>query len=140
MSEPKEDCEVIMGATLPFAERMLSIHGEFFPFGGAMLPNGEIVAVAGYEGDEHPKSEDVIGLIKKIFVAGDSKGKYKATALVYDARVNLPSDGGKSDAIAVSLNHRDQYSVVVFFPYKLDAGNLVFGTAFAQDGEADTFR
>ncbi len=128
-----------MNSVLPFAEQMLSSHGEFLPFGGAMRPGGELVSVAGYDGDEHPQSLDLVRLIKEGFVESARRGQYKATALVYDVRIKLPSTGDKSDAIAVSLNHRDNYSVVVIFPYKIDNGTLTVGDAFAQKGEADIF-
>ena len=138
-NDPKTDCETLMGAVLPFAEQMLSNHGEFLPFGGAMRPDGELVSVAGYDGDEHPPSSDVIRLIKDGFVEAARQGQFKATALVYDVRTTVPSTGDKSDAIAVSLNHRDSYSVVVLFPYKIEGGKLTVGDAFAHMGEADIF-
>jgi hypothetical protein len=139
MNGPKADCEALMNSVLPFAEQMLTTHGEFYPFGGAMRPDGQLVSIAGYEGTEHPKSVDVIALMKGAFVAAAHTGEYKATAVVYDVRVKLPSTEEKSDAIAISLNHRDNYSVIVLFPYKIDAGNLILGTALAQRGEADIF-
>ena len=128
-----------MDAVLPFAEQMLTTYGEFFPFGGAMRPDGKLVSVAGDAGNEHPKSVDVIAIMKKGMIAAARKGEYKATAVVYDVRVKLPSTEEKSDAISVSLNHRDNYSVIVLFPYKIDAGKLILGTAFAQKGEGDIF-
>ncbi|AYD03445.1 hypothetical protein [Neorhizobium sp. NCHU2750] len=139
MSDPKADCETLMTSVLPFAEQMLTTHGEFIPFGGAMRPDGQLVSIAGYDGNEHSKSVDVIALMKGGFVAAAHKGEYKATAVVYDVRVKLPSTEEESDAIAVSLNHSDNYSVIVFLPYKLDTGKLILGTVFAQKGEADIF-
>jgi hypothetical protein len=138
-NHPKVDCEVLMNSVIPFAEQMLSSHGEFLPFGGAMRSNGELVSIAGYDGDEHPPSSDLIRLIKDGFIEAARQGQFMATALVYDVRVILPSTGDKSDAIAVSLNHRDNYSIVVIFPYKLDSGKLTVGDAFAHKGEADIF-
>ena len=70
---------------------------------------------------------------------GARRGEYTAAALVCDVRVKLPSTEEKSDAIAVSLNHRDNCSVVVLFPYKIDGGELILGAVFAQEGEADIF-
>jgi hypothetical protein len=128
-----------MIAVLPFAEQMLSRHGEFFPYGGAMRQGGELVSVAGYDGKEYPPSADVIRLIKESLVQAAHSNEYKATAVVYDVRVKMPSTEEKSDAIAVSLNHRENYSVVVYFPYKITDGKLAVGAAFAQKGEADIF-
>ena len=139
MDSQKADCEALMNAVLPFARQMLNRYGEFFPYGGAMRPDGQLVSVAGYDGQEHPPSQEVIRLLKDGFVAGAKNGQYKATALIYDVRVNLPTTGEKSDAIAVSLNHQGAYSVIVYFPYKILDGKAALGTAFAQKGEADIF-
>ena len=139
MSDPKADCQALMNSVLPFAKQMLTTHGGFIPFGGAMRPDGQLVSIAGYDGNQHPQSVDVIALIKNGFIAAARKGEYKATAIVYDAKVELPSVEEKSDAIAVSLNHRDDYSVVVFLPYKIESKKLILGTVFAQKGYADVF-
>jgi hypothetical protein len=66
-------------------------------------------------------------------------GKVKATALAYDVHVVVPGTSEKSDAIAVALDHKDKYSVVVMFPYVLHAGKLTIGTPFAQKGESRIF-
>jgi len=139
MSGAKAECEALMNSVLPFAKQMLDRHGEFYPYGAAMRANGEIVSVAGYEGHEHPQSNDVIRFLKAAFTAAAKNGQYKATALVYDVRATVPSTGEKSDAIAVSLNHRDGYSIVVLFPYKVMNGLAETDTPFAQKGEADIF-
>ena len=97
-----------------------------------------MLASRGY-GREQPPSNEIIGLIKRGFVEGANSGGYVATALVYDVRVTLPASGQKSDAIAVSLNHRDNYSVVVLFPYQLANGELQYGEAISQEGERDVF-
>jgi hypothetical protein len=139
MGNPKADCEALMNSVLPFAEQMLTTLGEFHPFGGAMRSDGQLVSIAGYVGNERPQPVDAITLMKGAFVAAARSGEYKATAIVYDARVTLPSTEEKSDAIAVSLDHRESYSVIVLFPYKIDGGKPILGTAFAQEGEADIF-
>lgn len=117
----------------------LERRGNFLPYGGATNRSGEIVMVGGYDGNEHPPANEIIHLIKQGFIQSAESGGYKATALVYDARVTLPSSGEKSDAIAVSLNHKDNYSVIVLFPYTLQNNQLSIGEPFAQYGEADVF-
>lgn len=139
MSTPKEECEALIDAILPFAKQTLARYGEFYPYGAAMDAEGRISAVARYDGDEFPKSTDVIRGLKDVFIMEAKNGKYKATALAYDVRITLPSSSEKSDAIAISLNHRDGYSIVVLFPYRMENGSAVIGTALAQRGEADIF-
>jgi len=135
VSDAKTECETLMSSMLPFAEQMLIKHGEFFPFGGAMQNDGKIVSVSGYDGNEQPPSDHVIDLIKRGLLDGARKGKYRATALVCDVKVNLPATGEKSDLISVSLNHRDDYSVIVMFPYRIEGGDLAFAAPYAERGE-----
>jgi hypothetical protein len=139
MPDPKSECEMLLGAVLPFAEQMLRDHGEFHPYGAAMKLDGEIVSVAVYDGREFAPSIDTIKLLKDAFIRAAYERTYKATAHAYDVRVKLPTNGEKSDAVAISLNHEDGYSVVVLFPYKIESGSLYFGEVFAQKGEADIF-
>lgn len=43
MQEGKEESQRLMDSVLPFAEEMLTKHDEFFPYGGAITKNGDIV-------------------------------------------------------------------------------------------------
>ena len=140
MKTPKEECEELMGSVVPFAEQMLSRHREFYPFGAAMAPDGRITAVGGHTGDEHPASQEVITLLEKGFQEDARTGKYKATALVIDMLVIPPGKDIKQDAIAVRLDHRDGYSVVVVFPYTIGpAGHVVIEAPYAVKGEQKIF-
>ncbi len=139
MADSKTDVETLMNEMLPFGQEMLEKYGEFIPYGGAMKPNGEIVSVSGYEGTEHPLSQDIIDLLKDGYRSAVRKGKYKATAIYYDMRITPPKTDIKTDAIAIALDHKDNYSAIVFFPYRLVDEKVVFGEVFAQAGENDIF-
>lgn len=135
----KDDCHQLLNATLPFAEQMLREHGEFVPFGAQMLRGGELAAVSADGGEDHSQSQDLIGLLQTAFKAGAYDGQVIATALVYDVRVKLPGAGQKSDAIALNLDHRDNYSVTVFFPYTINDGELALDEPFASVGDYAIF-
>jgi hypothetical protein len=136
----KEDCETLMNALFPFAEQMLSKHGEFHPFGGAMSPSGEIVHTAAWTGDESPRAEELLEMMEEGFRAGAAAGEYKATAMVYDILTVPPGKTTKQDAIAVALDHRDGYSVVVIFPYtRSPFGKLKVQEPFATEGQGRIF-
>jgi hypothetical protein len=141
MSDAKAEAEAeqLMNDALPFAKQMLVKHGEFFPYGMAMQLDGKVTPVATNDGRNYPRSTDIIAELKRAFIEGARARKYKATALVYDARVVVPKTGSRSDAIAVSLDHRDGYSVVVFFPYTIEHSTLTIGEAFASKGEKGIF-
>ncbi|MBB5207869.1 hypothetical protein [Chiayiivirga flava] len=139
LSNAKTECENLMNTAVPFAEKMLAEHGEFFPYGQVLSPDGSIVAVAASTGSERPKSQTIIDLLKQGFAKGAKYGTYRATALVYDAKVSIPSSGEKSDAIAVELDHVERYSVVVYLPYSLHNGQITYGEVFAQRGSGKVF-
>src|SRR5215467_1352446 len=121
----KEDCEELMNVVLPFAQKMLKEKHEFFPFGAAMAPSGRIngtMAAAGHK----PDVDQLISVLELGLRQGASEGKYKATAVVVDMVVIPPGKSAKQDGVAVRLDHRDGYSVIVGFPYSFsDAGELV---------------
>lgn len=135
----KDDCNQLLRATLPLAEKMLREYGEFLPFGAQMLPDGEIASVGADDGDDRSRSQNLIGLLQTAFKAGAHDGEVIATALVYDVRVQPPGAGQKSDAIALNLDHRDQYSVTVFFPYMIADGELALDEPFASVGDYAIF-
>ncbi len=139
MEQGKADSQELIDSVLPFAEQMLAEHGEFFPYGGAMKPNGEIISIGATDGDEHPPSSELISLLKNALMKSAKSKEYKAVALVYDVRVPLPETGEKSDAIAIDLDHESGYSIIVFLPYSLRNGQLELGQIFAQAGSNDIF-
>jgi hypothetical protein len=137
----KEDCEEVMNAVLPLAQKMLSKSGEFYPYGGYMKPDGEIAIVGAKDGEtDHPKSQDLLNMLHESLSATAAKCKIKATAIIFDVRVNLPGSQEKSDAIQINLEHTDGYSAEVFLPYqKRPDGRVTYGDMFAQVGGHDIF-
>jgi len=137
----KSDCEKLMNAVLPLAERMLSQFGEFYPYGGYMKPDGEITNVGAEDEDtEHPKSRDLLYVLRDSSSEMAAIGGCKATAIVFDVRVVPPGTDEKSDAVQVCLEHADGYSAEIFLPYQIDQdGRVTYGTMFAQEGKHDIF-
>jgi hypothetical protein len=139
MDDPKADCEALLNWLFPLAEELLEESAQFFPFGGAMTADGAMVSVTGHDEGEEPAPADLVGLIKAAFIEGAARGAFKATALVYDARVALSDTEDASQAIAAELNHRGRYSVTVLFPYRIDSGTLVIDEPDAELGGYDIF-
>jgi hypothetical protein len=138
---PKRESEELMNAVLPLAEKMLSQHGEFYPYGGYMRPDGEIVHVGAKDEEIHySKSDDLVYVLRDSFSRMARAGDCKATAIVFDVRVSLPGTQEKSDAIQVCLDHADSYSAEVFFPYEIgEDGQVIYGATFAQEGRHEIF-
>jgi hypothetical protein len=137
----KSDCDQLLNAVMPLAERMLGEFGEFYPYGGYMKPSGEIATVGVKDQeDDHPKSMDLIYVLRNSFSEMAVTGACKATAIVFDVRVVPPGAEEKSDAVQFWLEHADGYSAEVFLPYRIDQdGRVTFGAMFAQEGKHDIF-
>ena len=56
-----------------------------------MKPDGEVVHIGVKDEDtDHPKSNDLLHLLRNSFSAMAKAGECKVTAIVFDVRVNLP--------------------------------------------------
>jgi hypothetical protein len=106
-----------------------------------MKPDGTIVDVGAADPDaDHPKSRDLIYVLRTSFQEMARANQCRAVALVFDvASVSVPGSTRKSDAIQVCLEHADGYSVEVFFPYQIIDGEIVYGESLAQQGKHEIF-
>jgi hypothetical protein len=129
-----------MNEMLSLAEKMLDEYGEFYPYGAYMKQNGEIVHIGAKNPQtDRPKSKDLIAILKDSFRDLAKAKRCKATAIVYDVVVPLPNQNCSSDSIQVCLDHMDNYSAEVFFPYRLLNNEVVLAHAFAQEGRYEIF-
>lgn len=136
---PKEQCEILLDKLLPFAEQQMKKYREFYPFAAVLLEDDSIELTASYDGNEHPEPKAVLEDLKQIHKKLAAEGKIKASGIVWNAGVNS-ADGKPTDAIIVSLEHRDNYSVIVGEPYKIGLFKTVsFGNLFAMEGKQDVF-
>ena len=136
----KRQLEELFTAAFPFAQKMLTSHGEFLPYGATMNPAGKISAVGGYTGKEQSKSGEVIALLKEAYRADGASGNIIACAVAYDARVIPPGQAEKTDAVAIAVDHRDGMSLTMFTPYRIGADKTVtFGQLYGTRGLQEIF-
>ena len=137
---PKEQAEELMGKLVHFAEQELSKYGEFYPFGAEVETDGKVVLSASYNGKDHPSSQVMIEELTKIFQSKAKAGKIKAAAIVYDMRIQPPGSIAKTDAICFSYDHKEGYTVNVFFPYTLGADKkVIIQPLIAAKGKGNIF-
>ena len=136
---PKEQCEVLLDKLLPFAEDQMKKHREFYPFAAVMLMDDSVELTGSYDGNEHPESKDVLADLIQIHKQLAAEGKIKASGIVWNAGI-ASADGKPTDAIIVSLEHKNDYSVIVGEPYKIGFfKKITFGNLFAMEGKHDIF-
>lgn len=140
MSDAQTEAEELVNVVLPHAEGMLTAHGEFFPFGGAMTLDGEIAQLA--VGEEHRDGplELIVDELKSQLRSGAESNAFRATALVFPIHAQLPGQDQETDAVAIALDHQANFSVVLIIPYVLAEGSVQFGEAIAQQGEHEIFQ
>jgi hypothetical protein len=139
-AKAKADTERLLDSLLPFAEKMLQQHHEFFPFGGHMTPDGKIALDGAHEGTEHPPSQTLIDLLQRSFQQSARTQNLHSCAIVYDIRTVPPGRTEKQDAIAAAVDHVSGYSVVVIYPYKFDRlKKLQVEALFATEGSYKVF-
>lgn len=136
---PKEQCEILLDKLLPFAENQMKKYREFYPFAAVLLQDDSVQLTASYDGNEHPEPKAVLEDLKHIHKKLATEGTIKASGIVWNAGMATP-DGKSTDAIIVSLEHKDDYSVIVGEPYKISFFKKVsFGNLFAMEGKHDIF-
>ena len=136
---PKEECEELLNALLPFAVNQLKKYGEFYPFGAVMYNNNEISFTAVDNGENHPDSTEMINRLTELHNEQAKKGEIKASGICWNATVSLENEK-QSDTIVISLEHRENYSVLVGQPYRIGLfKKLNLDAIFAQNGKHDVF-
>jgi hypothetical protein len=136
----KQEVERLMNELVPFAKRMLAEHGEFFPFGGFMKPDGAIVHVGAEDKrTNEPDAGKLMVMLKTSFRNKARSGECRATGIVVNVRLVPPGGADKCNAIQVNLDHKEGYSAEVFYPYHLDGPQVIYGPIFAQKNDSDIF-
>lgn len=113
----------LLSYCIDFAKAMLSDSGDFYPFGAAIAPSGQVKAVGGYDGKEHPAPHDIYRLLGESFLIGAREGELCAVALA--ANVNIPSEFNPptSDGLRVHLECLG-FSRFIYVPYALERKGL----------------
>lgn len=135
----KNECEGLLDVLLSFGEDQLKKYKEFYPYGAVVRTDGTVELTSTYDGNEHPDSKTVINDLILVHKSLAEEGKIKVSGIAWNATVR-DSNGKPSDAIIVSLEHLDNYSVIVGEPYTIGLFKKVkFGSIFAMEGRRDIF-
>lgn len=118
MMTPKEECELLLSAILPAAQNLLKKHREFYPIGAVLTENKEIQFTETYAQTEFPSPETVIRNLTELHKQMSAENRIVASAIAWNGGITT-SQGKNTDAILVSMEHRDNYRVVTAAPYQI---------------------
>jgi hypothetical protein len=106
-----------------FAKTMLSKSGDFYPFGAVIKTDSTFNAIGGYNGEQHPASQELYLMLQNAFIDQFSKSEIIAAALA--ANVNIPAQFSPDfpDGIRI-LIECSGYSRFVYIPYKISKANF----------------
>ncbi|MEQ1716777.1 MAG: hypothetical protein ABL907_12455 [Hyphomicrobium sp.] len=132
---PKEDVEALLNVILEFAEQMLIKYGELVPCANAMSPADEIssIGLQVTEGNS-PNATEIIEELRKCCRIGAHGGDYRCVAICFDVHLRDGVAEGFSSALEVAIDHKDEYSMIVTLPYRLENGYFVYGETFSREG------
>lgn len=118
MTATPEQLQSLLTYCVDFATTMLTDSEEFYPFGAALDPAGEIKAVGAYNGEEHPKPSELYGLLSEAFVRDASSGQIFGAALAANVDVPAEFSGPLPDAVRVTLEGAD-FARLIYWPYQI---------------------
>jgi hypothetical protein len=118
---------------------MLLEQRAFRPFGSTLSADGQITQVGGWLEGAAPSAE-LVAEFEHGFRDGAARGELRATALLESVAVVPPGKAAPEHAVSIRLDHRDDYSVIVTFPYRfLPGGELEIDDPFAVEGRHGIF-
>jgi hypothetical protein len=140
MTEPNEEIQEVLNFLLPFAERMLTEHGEFYPYAATMSAEGEVTAVpaAGF-GDEDPDVSDLLVELHAHLREQAAEGAIRASGIAADVTLTDPDSGETTDAVQVELDHAEGDAVDIYVPYESGGEGVKFGELVAAEGREPVF-
>jgi hypothetical protein len=136
----EQDIAKLSGALVPFAQRMLREHGEFYPFAATMDVGGNVAMVGGDTGSERPPSAEVVAFLQEALRLQARRGEIRACGICLNVGARLPGYAEKMDAICCQIEHAEGRAVQVFVPFrKRFLRGLTFDGPVVLPGEASIF-
>ncbi len=139
MAEPTEEIQELLGALLPHAERMLSEHGEFYPYAMTLDSDGAIEPVAPSIESDDPDVGDVLVALHNDLREQAAEGSIRASGIAADVTLTDPDSGVTTDAVQLELDHADGDAVDIYVPYETEGEGIKFGELVAAEGREPVF-
>jgi hypothetical protein len=113
-----EDLSSLLGAMIPFAQKLLTEGGSFPPFAGSVDAEGSVHGFSAKPEAAEMPAEEIVELLVASLRESVQRGECRAAAICSDVRVAREAGGEKFNAIAISLESTDGTSMECYMPYK----------------------
>ncbi len=136
MNKVKNECELLLSSGMDAVKSMFIEQDGFHPIGKLLTPSKEVESVLVDLGEDYPEGAILVDAITDFLKERAEKGEILASAIFFDARVGAE----RKDAVVASLEHSNDYSVMVVHPYTLDLNqNPVWEEPIAWEGQRNVF-
>jgi len=128
----------LAGTLLEVAKRRMTELGRFYPFGGAINHNDEVVEVNFNPPGEGRPVQEYIDHLQSRLAAGARGGEFTAAGLCLLGRAHVPPDKRVSETICLQL-YAPGESVNLYLPYERKEGKVKYGELFRTAGRGNWF-
>ncbi|MCU0660173.1 MAG: hypothetical protein MUD00_00970 [Candidatus Pacebacteria bacterium] len=123
----------LLNALVPFAQKMLIQHGEFYPFGMYLNSKDEIVAVENDFLEKHPTPKEVIDSLMQSFQVKKQEHDLHAFGIAFNANLYA---GNTDGAISIHLEDAENKVISATLPYKKnESGEIMYKEMEFGNGE-----
>ncbi|NML08914.1 hypothetical protein HHL08_01935 [Sphingobium sp. AR-3-1] len=124
MTASPEQLHSAFSYCVDFAKHMLEDSGSFLPFGAALSTSGDVKAVAGWNGEEHPAPAEIYQLLSSALRDEATNKTIAGSAVAVDVNIPAAYDPPLPDGIRVRLEG-DGYSRYIYVPYVIKMSGLL---------------
>ncbi|MCC6422514.1 MAG: hypothetical protein IT447_03475 [Phycisphaerales bacterium] len=128
----------LAGTLLTTARKRMEDLGQFYPFGGAVNRNGDIVEVNFNPPSQGRPTQEFIDHVQTRLASGARGGEFVAAGLCLLGRAHVPPDKKVSEAICLQLYAPGQ-SVNLFLPYERKDKKITYSELFRTPGRGNLF-
>jgi hypothetical protein len=139
MAEATEEIQELLNFLLPYAERMLGQHGEFYPYAAAIDSTGSIEPIGPAVESDDPDVGDILVALHADLREQAAEGAIRASGIAADVTITDPDSGETTDAVQVELDHAEGAALDVYVPYERAGPDVTFGELVAAQGREPVF-
>ena len=136
--QPEEAVRLLMNDGISFATKMLRESGEFHPYARTLSRDLAIIDIAAFDGEDKPEGASQLELLESGLRAKVSEDSDIAVATFTNVKLRL-DDEKPVDAVQIGLEHRQGYSINVYFPYSIKKTEVSFGDPIPTQRDSVVF-
>jgi hypothetical protein len=120
---PRDELNALLDAAMRQALRQVQEQGKHAPFALAVTTDGEQVSIDA-DGQSLPDPQARHAWITAQLAEAIATGRYRAIAVTRNISLTHNNSGKQTEAVEVTLDHRDDQAVTCYLPYEFRRGQV----------------